>query len=276
MGGLISLVLSDVSFASFGHSPSMGGNVTVLLALWLFDTLVAKRTLGESSTARWFAVHAFANFIVVITSTVALFSCLSDPIHCGDPDTFPDTSAFGASSPWPILTTNSVHVYHLLAFKLSASDIFHHLMFIPTIGFMGQFWAWGPVRNALAFFISGLPGGIDYFNLVLTKTKRMKVIRQKRICAALNCWVRGPGLIIFSFVLYQGLIYGTTPYVPKLAIAIIALLNTFNGMYYLKQSVANYAITHALGYVSERISLTTGMRVPIWGKEAKEPQNTMS
>ena len=53
----------------------------------------------------------------------------------------------------------------MLAFKLSGAEMFHHLLFIPTLGFPGQLFNWGATGNFQAFFISGLPGGIDYFLL---------------------------------------------------------------------------------------------------------------
>jgi hypothetical protein len=64
--------------------------------------------------------------------------------------------------------------------------------------------------------------------------------------------------------------------VPTFALALVGVLSVFNGQYYTKQSVANYAITHVIGYAEERLSVTTGMKVPTWGKEAKTPQSTMS
>ena len=149
--------MAGVQIWKLGHTPGLGGNAAVLVTLFLFDKLFAWRY----GSARWFAVHAFANFLVVITALSGLFSCTADPLFCADATKYDDASSFGPSSPWPILITNTVHVYHMIGgFRLSGADYFHHLMFIPTIGFFGQYWAWGPIRNALAFFISGFPGGL--------------------------------------------------------------------------------------------------------------------
>ena len=65
----------------------------------------------------------------------------------------------------------------MLAFKLSGPEYFHHLLFIPTLGFPGQLFDWGAVGNLQAFFISGLPGGLDYFFLSIG----MQKLRQKQI-----------------------------------------------------------------------------------------------
>jgi hypothetical protein len=53
--------------------------------------------------------------------------------------------------------------------KLSAAEYFHHGLFIPTLGFPGQIFAFGALGAWQAFFISGLPGGIDYLLLGLQK-----------------------------------------------------------------------------------------------------------
>ena len=143
------------------------------------------------------------------------------------------------------------------------------------MGFIGQYYEWGALRSFLAFFISGLPGGIDYFNLVLMQHKLINRPYQKRVCADLNVWLRGPCIVIEAFMMYQAWLYGNTT-VPGFALAIVAVLAFFNAQYYTKQAVSNFAITHAVGHVEERISKTTGMAVPKWGKEMKEPQNTMS
>ena len=249
---------------------SIGGNLVVLAVIFAFDKLCAPRK------ARWFAIHAFANLCVVLTSLVSIGVVATDPVFAMDSRKYHDNSMFGNASPWPILIVNAVHVYHMLAFSnLTSSDYFHHLMFIPTVGFFGQYYEWGSVRNFLCLFISGLPGGVDYLMLVFVKIGRIETITQKRVCAALNTWVRAPGITYEVGLMYIAFITGNTT-VPWPVNLMVAGLSWFNAQYYNKQSVANYAITHVIGHVEERISLLTGTGVPKWGKEAKSPQNYMS
>jgi hypothetical protein len=253
-------------------SRNLLGNLVVLVALFIFDKFFA------SAKARWFSIHAFANLLVCITSIPAIVITITDPHDAMDSRIYSDTTIFGTASPWPIIIVNSVHIYHMLpgmGFGLTGADYFHHLMFIPTVGFIGQYYDWGALRGFLAFFISGLPGGIDYFNLVLIKHGMMNIRQQKRICADLNIWMRGPFIVIETWLMYQAWLYGKTT-VPGIPLCIVAVLSVFNAQYYTKQAVANHAISHAIGHVEQRISVTTGMSVPKWGKEMKEPQNTMS
>jgi hypothetical protein len=108
----------------------------------------------------------------------------------------------------------------------------------------------------------------------------LDLLVQKRICASINIWIRGPSLVLASFILYLGYRYETATSVPFVATVTVIILTAWNGQYYTKQSVANYAIAHCIGHVKERISVTTGEAVPDWKMMAsgrcKEPQNTMS
>lgn len=253
---------------------SVVANVIVIALLFAFDKLFS------SSQARWFSVHAFANFLVVITGFNAVIATLTDPIYALNADKYADSSVFGTGTPWPTIITNSVHIYHMLAFDLTSGDYFHHLLFIPTVGALGQYYRCGAIRGFLGFMLSGFPGGLDYFNLVLVKHGVMDLYNQKRYCAAINIWIRGPFLVIAAFVMYQALIYGHNS-MPWPALLLVGGLAAFNAQYYTKQSVANFAIEHSLGHVKERVSVTTGMSVPDWktlvrSKTIKEPQNTMS
>uniref|UniRef100_A0A7S3PSQ0 Uncharacterized protein n=1 Tax=Aplanochytrium stocchinoi TaxID=215587 RepID=A0A7S3PSQ0_9STRA len=240
-------------------------NVIVLVSLMVFDFLVGKRT-----KARWFAVHAFANLLVVLAGFNAVVTALKDPLHACDSAKYNDDSFGGDASRYPVIITNSVHIYHMIAFKLTGADYFHHLLFLPTIGFAGQYYDWGAVSAFNGFFMSGLPGGLDYFILVLVKHDVVSAMTQKHLCACINVYLRGPAILCVAMLLYIGVLYDFTT-VPLYATIPIALLAAFNSLYYIKQSVANYSITHALEH-------SNSMTFPIdkkLMKVIKAPQNNM-
>jgi len=91
---------------------------------------------------------------------------------------------------------NTVHMYHLLFFSLKADERFHHFVFIPLVGIPGQVYRYGALQNYTSFFISGFPGGVSYFNLVLVKLGVMSKLKQKKIDKYMNVWCRCPGLVI--------------------------------------------------------------------------------
>ena len=169
-----------------------------------------------------------------------LYTSFSDPYNAANAVKYPDDSAFGESSAWPLTIVNAAHVYHMLGgFSLSSADYFHHFLFIPLLGFPGQVLKWGPVQPAGAFFISGLPGGLTYLMLGLVKLGWFTSIKEKRVTANLNSWVRVPGILITAFLCYQSCIYGNHSLPSSWWMLPSMLLGPFNALYYNKQAVAN-------------------------------------
>ena len=122
---------------------------------------------------------------------------------------------------------------------MDRGDWFHHLLFIPfnqcsvfAASLPGAGWAWGPCLQMQHFFICGLPGALDYAALALRRCGRPDPRRQKRLQAALNLWLRCPGVLFtISLLLVETRIKGP----PRLAQAIVALdavLIGFNSLYY--------------------------------------------
>jgi len=264
-------------------------NISVLAFLALVDKVflspwLASRNVKSKDmcTARWFFLHSLANVAVVATSLMSMRAVLGDPLHAMDGRAYVDTSAFGNASVWPLTIINSVHVYHMVGgFKLSGADYFHHLVFIPTLGFPGQVYRWGPLANWQAFFISGLPGGIDYLLLGLVKLGILDHMVEKRMNANLNTWVRSPGILCACVLLYQAVLLDMHV-VPRWALYLQSVLPAYNALYFNKQAVANYAVhymLHLLGqdaiikkHIEQRTSFTTGEQVMSWKDAVSVPQ----
>jgi hypothetical protein len=196
----------------------------------------------EVRATRWFLTHAFANLGVVVTGARALAVTLIDPHNAMDSRVYSDITMFGAASSWPLTIINAVHAYHMLGgFNLTGADYFHHLLFVPALGIPGQILLWGAVEPGGACFISGLPGGISYLLLGLLKLGKIDAMSEKRITANLNTWVRVPGMLISSFIIYQAMLYQrhTLPLWPAV---LHVVLPVYNALYYCKQAVANYSV----------------------------------
>ena len=164
---------------------------------------------SDISSTRWFLLHFAANMLVCVTAALPLYTAFTDPYNSANSIKYDNDGFFAASSAWPLTLINAVHVYHMIGgFSLSSADYFHHCLFIPLLGFPGQVLPWGPGQAAGAFFISGLPGGLTYLMLALVKLGWMSGIKEKRITANLNSWVRVPGILITAFLVYQAAIYG--------------------------------------------------------------------
>ena len=220
----------------------------------------------------------------------SVLSILDRPFDIMDTAVHTDASFFGSASRWPLTIANSVHLYHMVGgFSLSSADYFHHLMFIPTLGLSGQVFSWGAGANWQAFYISGLPGGIDYFLLGLIKVKMLEPMKEKRINANLNTWLRAPGILMTTILLFASLRAGVhlkpgqaPTSAPVWAIVMQLILPPYNALYYGKQAVANYAVhymLHLLGEddlikkrIEERTSVTTGTQILAWKDALAVPQ----
>jgi hypothetical protein len=318
---LVVLVLRKCSVL-YSHMPSIARPRSLVRALrhavamidkWVLTPWLLGRSVDTKGlcATRWFFLHSLANLGVCLTALHSMRTVLSDPVHALDGGKYVDDSMFGVASSWPLTIINSVHVYHMLGgFKLSAADYFHHLVFIPTLGFPGQIFKWGPLSNWLAFFISGLPGGLDYFLLGLCKLGLVDPVRtaythhagrprhamahrspaprvraaqifEKRVNANMNTWIRVPGILFSVVLLYQAILLGHH-IVPLWAAYLQLVLPAYNALYFGKQAVANYAVHYMLGLlgqdeliqarIEQRTSFTTGMEVMAWKDALGVPQ----
>jgi len=273
------------------YAEHLARNFLVLALLAAVDHLVLKPWVAarctkakDVSSTRWFFLHALANLFVCATALTSIYVVLTDPVHAldGRPGRHTDRSLFGDASVWPLTIINSVHVYHMVGgFQLSAADYFHHLLFIPTLGFPGQVYLWGSLGNFEAFFISGLPGGIDYAMLGMQKVGLLDHMVEKRVNAALNAWVRMPGILVSTVLCYQAWLLGTH-IVPTWAVVLQLVLPPYNAIYFGKQATANYAVHYMLNLFGQdelirdrlemRTSKSTGTEVMAWKDALGVPQ----
>lgn len=259
-----------------GHD--IAGFLICLGFLAVYDFCISRNTPG-----RWFHVHALANAITVIFAIPAMILWFKKPLDVGSAVKYPTPDPlagdwlepeilFHPCNDWCLLMVVAVHVYHCIAFDLSAQDIFHHMMFIPTLGVYGGFGVkWGPIRNCLAFFMSGLPGGVDYFNLVLQKRGLVDKLTVKRISSKLNVWIRGPG----CGVLIPATIYASwteqrlqnDQLIPSL---ILSMFASFNGLYYMDMAVKNYQMHLTRSVMQAKHSEELEMVNSYWMKKEAE------
>ena len=168
-------------------------------------------------------------------------------------------------------------------FGLTPADMFHHLLFVPTLGFPGQYYSWGALANWQAFFISGLPGGIDYFLLGLQKIGKCEGMVEKRVNANLNTWVRCPGILITTVLLYVRLVENGFPAgLEGWCLCLQLFLPGYNALYFGKQATANYSVHYMLQLLGQdelikerlesRTSVTTGTEVMAWKDALGVPQ----
>lgn len=269
----------------------LANNAITLMVLLAFDHLVIKpfvsnvcREPRSQRAARWFFVHAFANFFVMLSSARSLLAVLANPAHSMNSTLYFDQSFFGDASCWPATFINSVHVYHMVGgFDLTAADYFHHLLFVPALGFPAQYYLGGALANWQAFYISGFPGGVDYLMLGLQKVGLLDHMTEKRVNANMNTWCRIPGILSTTVLIYVHVISGEYDEgTPFWCIVLQLILPGYNALYFGKQAVANYSVHYMLNllgqddlikeHIRQRTSVTTGTDVMSWKDAIGVPQ----
>ena len=201
--------------------------------LCIIDTCIVRPFLNPKG--RYFALHLVANAVITVAAYPGLIRGLTaDPV-----------TVF--SGPSNTMVANSVicaiHLYHCVAFKLRWDDIFHHLTFACILcGLAIPFKQIGGVANNFGcFFLSGVPGGIDYFMLVCVYQGLMDKATQKKYYSLINVYLRGPSMVIYAFLGWVCVYNGN--YGPPLPMVLLVIfLHFFNGQYYTRQAVATTTI----------------------------------
>mmetsp|Transcript_3810 Transcript_3810/g.8252 ORF Transcript_3810/g.8252 Transcript_3810/m.8252 type:complete len:228 (+) Transcript_3810:81-764(+) len=217
-----------MSFFDAEYNPNPLSGVFVALALLgLLDLCVFRHT-----SARWYWLHSLCNLVVVAYS-------LGDCLRAADN---PGSCCVGrASSDTPAHQIVALHMYHLMAFKCTKDEWVHHIIFVSIIGGVGLYFAAGPLVNMVAFFMCGLPGGLDYMMLALVKHDVLSKLSEKAWNSRINVWIRSPGLLLCAFCIFQAVRHGPNSSCQRypLVAVFVALLCYVNGQYYMQKVTGN-------------------------------------
>jgi hypothetical protein len=176
----------------------------------------------------WYIIHAVVNFHITLLCCEQIKYLLNDPIkELFNPIPYYDTTIIVAI----------LHVYHLIFFKCTKTDIFHHLFFV-TIGSAVVFIFNNGRFVALShFFICGLPGGIDYIILFLYEQKYVEKITRLNIASHINVWIRAPGLCMVATFGILKFIYSSKDLFSFIELFLQILITYGNGQFYMKEVV---------------------------------------
>lgn len=166
------------------------------LAIYLYENYSEAK---YSHNVRWFFIHFVINIFVTIFGLYDLTFCINNIDKC-------------AMNPWingslPYGLAVSLHFYHIFMFynKLTWVDWIHHttsaIISTPIL------LAYNMTSLAVTalWFMSGLPGAIDYFLLWLVKMNYLNSYVEKKAYVYITTWLRMPGCVM-SAVLQLGII----------------------------------------------------------------------
>ena len=177
--------------------------------------------------ARWYMVHVIGNLYLTWEVIPPIIELLSNPLIEINLNYNPDI----------INITIMIHLYHLLFFKCTKDDIWHHFSFgIP--GTFLKYYGQDCLGKNLAinlFFVCGLPGAIDYFYLTLLELNYIDKLTRIKQCCYNNNWFRAPGLIVSATFHYLRLVVNGFSWINILYFILSLIPSYFNGQYYLQQ-----------------------------------------
>jgi len=169
-------------------------DVVCIACLYFLDRILRASTILQQcgSRARWFCMHSIGNAVVAAGTAGDMAACAADHSR----------SREMAAWLMPAGMAFSMHLYHCAAFKLRPEDWSHHLLFVFGVT---PLVAMHPTRgmSVCLFFCTGFPGMLDYWLLVLVKTRKLHKRVQKRAAGFINAYMRMPGGALGGALLIQ-------------------------------------------------------------------------
>lgn len=186
-----------------------------------------------SQNVRWFFIHFIINCIVSYYGFSDLLFCLQNFGLCGTTSWISGSIAYGLAV--------SLHIYHIIAFKLTAIDWLHHtLTALISTPIMLLYCQYSSAVMAL-WFMSGFPGAIDYFLLWLVKMGYLAADIEKKVYIALSVWLRAPGCIIASLLGSTALfMLPGISWLNFFGLLWAVLIVFWNGLFFMHITLASY------------------------------------
>jgi hypothetical protein len=201
--------------------------LTALAGFCALDTALTKLRFDGV----YYAVHSLHNAAIVYsTYNEVVMSLTNFPAAIHQPVNL-----------FAVQICSALHMYHILYYysKLRFDDWLHHGLMIGIALPIGAVVPSGTMLGFSLFFTTGLPGGIDYFMLFLTRNNWLRRETEKRINTWLNVWIRSPGCVAQAALSILALHMNAHMLSPIAWYAgmVAGLLNYWNGQYFMQQVV---------------------------------------
>jgi hypothetical protein len=185
--------------------------VSILAGFFYFD-VVQRGLLKLSPEKSWILLHFLGNLAVAVLSGYSFLTVVIDPLSALTPRD--ETS-------YPLLIVLSMHLYHLLRFKVSPDDVFHHVIYVFFLAGSFLYWDVGNFLNAMLFLMCGLPGALDYLMILSLPPK----VRSKynRI---ITLYIRSPLVSSLTYIMALNIFKTELPPILSLVTILLCLYNT--------------------------------------------------
>lgn len=210
---------------------------TFYFAGFILSTLLLiflDKSIGDKVQGKYYLIHSLVNFFIVIFT----FSDVLNIYYDFDNSTTQNINYF------PTMITYALHFYHVILYykKLRKDDWIHHILMVTVALPIGCLTKSGSFLNHSLFFLTGLPGMIDYLLLFLVRNNCINKLTEKKINKQLNLWIRNPGCIAHSCLTILAFFkfYDNYSQLQRIMIILSAILVYWNGIYFMEQVVSDY------------------------------------
>ena len=207
---------------------------TLFTAFTVLDRFIAKSNWQNP----YYAVHSIHNAAIVAVTAPDVYNTFTD-LH----------GLTKYETNWlAVQLCLALHFYHIALYwqKFRSDDWLHHLLMIGVAIPIGCYVQAHTLMGFSLFFTTGLPGCIDYLMLFLVRNQQLPKYTEKYVNTLLNVWIRSPGCQAMAALTVASTLSNPTqqeqhsPFLTYLSV-IPALLNYWNGQYFMQQVVEDQA-----------------------------------
>ena len=207
----------------------------IIFCLFLLNELFVKRYFDTKS--QYFFLHFMFNMWLCYLVYNETIFCLLNPLRIFEED-------YSQVAIKSTIAISSFHVYHIIDKYsiLTKEDWIHHIVssiMVPIIGLCNPF---GKIISLSNFVMCGLPGGIDYFLLVLVKYNYISKLTEKSINRWLNLLIRMPVQMLSFYFIFLNIYHNNLIFNKYIIFA--GVIHTLNSIYYCNKVVGNYHVTY--------------------------------
>lgn len=208
------------------------------MLLGLLATLVSTasfvgidRWLSQTGAQKpYYAVHVLHNAMIVALTAGDVWASLTD-----------FNSIFVRPIAWPaVYICYALHFYHLYEYWRSfhLDDWLHHVLMIGVALPLGSLTRSGALMGLSLFFMTGLPGGINYALLFAERNGWISKEAEKAVNVPVHMWLRSPGCVATAaLTVAASLSASDATWLDQFAAAVVAALTFWNGIYFANQVV---------------------------------------
>lgn len=191
----------------------------------------------------YFSIKGIYYFNHVIANLYIIYKTYKNVIRCYSDDTISNYSNADEIS-----IVYSIHFYHILYFfhNLRFNDWLHHILMVFVCLPLTHNLKYPNLINHTLFFLTGLPGCIDYLLLFLVRNDILVKHTEKYCNVWINLWIRCPGCISSSTLILKefGHQYQYLSIPDIISMLIIAILVYWNGIYFMFLTVQDYVVRY--------------------------------